>query len=60
MSLGRPFMAAGAATVAVTLWEVSDSLTRILMEQYKNILEQKSGHPKSSVEYIISEIRVKF
>ena len=43
MSLGRAFMAAGAESVTVSLWQVSDNSTQILMEQYyKNILEGKS------------------
>lgn len=43
MSLGRAFMAAGAESVTVSLWQVSDASTQILMEQYyKNILDGKS------------------
>jgi CHAT domain-containing protein len=43
MSLGRAFMAAGAESVTVSLWKVSDDSTQVLMEQYyKNILEGKS------------------
>jgi tetratricopeptide (TPR) repeat protein len=43
MSLGRAFMAAGAESVTVSLWQVSDESTQILMEQYyKNILDGKS------------------
>jgi CHAT domain-containing protein len=44
MSLGRAFMAAGASSVTVSLWQVSDESTQILMEEYyKNLLE---GKPK--------------
>jgi CHAT domain-containing protein/tetratricopeptide (TPR) repeat protein len=43
MSLGRAFMAAGAESVTVSLWQVSDVSTQILMEQYyRNILDGKS------------------
>ena len=43
MSLGRAFMAAGAESVTVSLWQVSDNSTQILMEQYyKSILAGKS------------------
>jgi CHAT domain-containing protein len=43
MSLGSAFMAAGAASVTVSLWQVSDASTQILMEQYyENILNGKS------------------
>jgi CHAT domain-containing protein/tetratricopeptide (TPR) repeat protein len=43
MSLGRAFMAAGAESVTVSLWQVSDASTQMLMEQYyKNILDGKS------------------
>jgi CHAT domain-containing protein len=43
MSLGRAFMAAGAESVTVSLWQVADASTQILMEQYYgNILDGKS------------------
>lgn len=43
MSLGRAFMAAGAESVTVSLWQVSDNSTAILMEEYYgNILAGKS------------------
>ena len=43
MSLGRAFMAAGAESVTVSLWQVADNSTEVLMEQfYKNILNGKS------------------
>ena len=43
MSLGRAFMAAGAESVTVSLWQVSDESTQMLMEEYyKNILQGKS------------------
>jgi len=44
MSLGRAFMTAGAESVTVSLWQVSDNSTQMLMEEYyKNILD---GKPK--------------
>lgn len=43
MSLGRAFMAAGASSVTVSLWEVSDESTALLMKQYYgNLLQGKS------------------
>lgn len=43
MSLGRAFMAAGASSVTVSLWEVSDESTTLLMKQYyQNLLAGKS------------------
>jgi len=43
MSLGRAFMAAGASSVTVSLWKVSDESTQMLMEEYyKNLLSGKS------------------
>ena len=42
MSLGRAFLAAGASSVTVSLWQVSDESTAILMEQYyRGLLEGK-------------------
>ena len=42
MSLGRAFLAAGAESVTVSLWQVSDDSTALLMETYyKGILENK-------------------
>jgi CHAT domain-containing protein len=42
MSLGRAFLAAGAESVTVSLWQVSDDSTALLMERYyKGILEDK-------------------
>lgn len=42
MSLGRAFLAAGSASVTVSLWQVSDDSTALLMEKYyKGILENK-------------------
>jgi CHAT domain-containing protein len=42
MSLGRAFLAAGAASVTVSLWQVSDDSTALLMEKYyEGILENK-------------------
>jgi tetratricopeptide (TPR) repeat protein len=42
MSLGRAFLAAGAESVTVSLWQVSDDSTALLMERYyKGILENK-------------------
>jgi tetratricopeptide (TPR) repeat protein len=42
MSLGRAFLAAGAESVTVSLWQVSDDSTAVLMERYyKGILENK-------------------
>lgn len=43
MSLGRAFMTAGASSVTVSLWEVSDASTALLMKQYYgNLLLGKS------------------
>jgi len=43
MSLGRAFMTAGAQSVTVSLWEVDDESTRVLMEEYyRNLLAGKS------------------
>ena len=43
MSLGRAFMAAGAESVTVSLWEVEDTSTQMLMEEYyKNLIGGKS------------------
>jgi len=42
MSLGRAFLAAGASSVTVSLWKVSDQSTAFLMEEYyKRILAGK-------------------
>ncbi len=44
MSLGRAFMTAGAQSVTVSLWQVSDNSTQMFMEEYyKNLLD---GKPK--------------
>lgn len=44
MSLGRAFMNAGASSVTVSLWEVADASTALLMkEYYRNLL---LGKPK--------------
>jgi CHAT domain-containing protein/tetratricopeptide (TPR) repeat protein len=43
MSLGRAFMTAGAESVTVSLWEVSDESTQVLMEEYyRNLIAGKS------------------
>jgi CHAT domain-containing protein/tetratricopeptide (TPR) repeat protein len=43
MSLGRAFMAAGAESVTVSLWEVEDTSTQMLMEEYyKDLIGGKS------------------
>ena len=43
MSLGRAFLAAGAESVTVSLWQVSDNSTQVFMEQYyENILDGRS------------------
>lgn len=43
MSLGRAFLAAGAESVTVSLWQVSDNSTQMSMEKYyENILDGKS------------------
>ena len=43
MSLGRAFLAAGSASVTVSLWQVSDDSTALLMEDYyKELLQHKS------------------
>jgi len=42
MSLGRAFLAAGSASVTVSLWQVSDESTALLMQSYyKNLLDNK-------------------
>ena len=42
-SLGSAFLAAGAASVMVSLWQVSDSSTALLMEEfYSNLVTGKS------------------
>jgi CHAT domain-containing protein/tetratricopeptide (TPR) repeat protein len=42
MSLGRAFLAAGASSVTVSLWQVSDESTALFMvEFYRNVLEGK-------------------
>jgi CHAT domain-containing protein len=43
MSLGRAFMTAGAESVTVSLWQVSDTSTQIFMERYyENLLRGKT------------------
>ncbi|MBZ5521329.1 MAG: CHAT domain-containing protein [Acidobacteriia bacterium] len=45
-SLGTSFLAAGASSVTVSLWQVADQSTAILMEEYyRNLL---SGVPKNA------------
>jgi CHAT domain-containing protein len=45
-SLGMSFLAAGASSVTVSLWQVSDQSTAILMQEYyRNLL---SGMPKNA------------
>jgi CHAT domain-containing protein len=42
MSLGRAFLAAGAESVTVSLWQVSNDSTALLKETYyKGILENE-------------------
>ncbi len=42
MSLGRAFLGAGASSVTVSLWQVSDESTALLMQEYyRRILEGK-------------------
>ena len=42
MSLGRAFLAAGASSVTVSLWQVSDESTALLMKKYyEGLLEGK-------------------
>ena len=42
MSLGRAFLAAGSSSVTVSLWQVSDESTAVLMEEYyRNLLSGK-------------------
>ena len=42
-SLGSAFLAAGASSVMVSLWQVADSSTALLMEEfYKNLVSGKS------------------
>jgi len=54
MSLGRAFLAAGASSVTVSLWEVSDDSTVLLMEEfYRRLL---SGESKDKA---LAEARVK-
>jgi len=46
MSLGRAFLAAGASSVTVSLWQVSDESTAVLMQEYYRHLlkgERKSA-----------------
>jgi len=45
MSLGRAFLAAGSSSVTVSLWQVSDESTAVLMEEYYRGL--LSGKKKS-------------
>jgi CHAT domain-containing protein len=45
MSLGRAFLAAGSSSVTVSLWQVSDKSTAVLMENYYEGLLQ--GKKKS-------------
>jgi hypothetical protein len=54
MSLGRAFLAAGASSVTVSLWEVSDDSTVLLMEEYYRRL--LSGESKDKA---LSEARLK-
>jgi CHAT domain-containing protein len=45
-SLGTAFLAAGASSVAVSLWQVSDNSTAIFMQEfYRNLLK---GMPKAA------------
>ena len=45
-SLGTSFLAAGASSVTVSLWQVSDESTALLMEEYyRNLL---TGMPKNA------------
>ena len=54
MSLGRAFLAAGASSVTVSLWEVSDDSTVLLMEEfYRRLL---SGESKDKA---LAEARLK-
>src|SRR5207249_2438308 len=42
-SLGRAFLTAGASSVTVSLWQVADKSTSLLMQEfYKNLLAGKS------------------
>lgn len=42
MSLGRAFLAAGSSSVTVSLWQVSDESTAVLMEEYyRNLLKNE-------------------
>ena len=42
MSLGRAFLAAGSSSVTVSLWQVSDESTAVLMKKYyEGLLEGK-------------------
>ena len=42
MSLGRAFLAAGSSSVIVSLWQVHDESTALLMKEfYRNVLEGK-------------------
>lgn len=55
MNLGRAFMMSGASSAAVSLWQVSDTSTAILMKEfYKNLLQGESkrdalAHARSSL-----------
>src|SRR5712671_5647532 len=53
MSLGRAFLAAGAESVTVSLWQVSDETTALLMEKYYKAIfgkqKEKRGIGRSTV-----------
>jgi CHAT domain-containing protein/tetratricopeptide (TPR) repeat protein len=52
MSLGRAFLAAGSSSVTVSLWQVSDESTALLMKQYYQSLlggKRKSVGPRKPV-----------
>jgi CHAT domain-containing protein len=60
MSLGRAFMAAGAESVTVSLWEVSDESTQMFMQEYyKNLLGGKSKAEALSIarSYLFADKR---
>jgi CHAT domain-containing protein len=60
MSLGRAFMAAGAESVTVSLWQVSDESTQLFMrEYYENLIAGKSKAEALSIarSYLFADKR---
>lgn len=60
MSLGRAFMAAGAGSVTVSLWQVSDESTQLFMQKYyEQLINGKSKAEALSVarSYLFADDR---